>query len=113
MPRERPLIAVYIMASGRQGTLYTGVTSNLWLRVWQHKNGRFEGFSKEHGCTGLVWFKRSHSIREAIQTEKNMKHWVRRWKIRVIETDNRDWRDLSADWFDETTNRWLLGPENP
>ena len=113
MARERPFIAVYIMASGRHGTLYTGVTSNLWLRVWQHKNGKFDGFSKDYGCNGLVWFKTFDSMKEAIQAEKNLKHWVRRWKIRTIEADNPNWRDLSADWFDETTNRWLIDPDNP
>src|ERR1044072_8789548 len=53
-----PFIAVYLMASGRNGTFYIGVTSNLWARVLAHKQGRFDGFSKIHGCTRLVWFKR-------------------------------------------------------
>jgi putative endonuclease len=113
MARERPFIAAYMMASGKYGTLYTGVTSNLWERVLKHKKGAYDGFSKKYGCTGLVWFRPFQSMKEAIQAEKNMKHWVRLWKIRTIEADNPAWRDLASDWYDETTNRWLLEPDNP
>jgi len=108
MTRERPFIAVYMMASRKFGTLYTGVTSNLWLRVLKHKRGVFDGFSKTYGCTGLVWFENHTSMRAAIQREKNIKHWVRRWKLDLIAAQNPDWHDLAKDWHDETADRWLI-----
>ena len=113
MARERPFIAAYIMASGRNGTLYTGVTSDLWLRVLQHKSGRIEGFSKKYGCTRLVWFERHDAMKPAIQREKNIKRYVRRWKLDLIEKENREWRNLADGWYDETSSRWLLDPDNP
>jgi putative endonuclease len=108
-----PFIAVYLMTSGRNGTFYIGVTSDLWARVLAHKQGRFEGFSKTHGCTRLVWFRRFDLLVEAIPFEKAFKRWRRRWKLREIEQENPDWRDLSDGWYEETTNRWLIDPENP
>ncbi len=111
--RERGFIAVYMMASGYNGTLYTGVTSDLWLRVWQHKHGVFEGFSKQHGCTGLVWFEPFLTLPPAFLRETRIKGWRRQWKLDLIHADNTHWRDLAADWYDETVNRWLLDPENP
>jgi len=93
-------IAVYIMASGRNGTLYTGVTSALYSRVQQHKLGLFEGFSKEHGCKSLVWFEDHASMMDAIEREKRIKRWRRDWKLALIEADNPHWRDLSDGWFD-------------
>lgn len=111
--RERPFIAVYIMASGRNGTLYTGVTSNLWERVQKHKLGRFDGFAKAHGCTGLVWFERHLLLPPAFERETRIKGWRRRWKLDLIEAFNPDWRDLAAYWYAETTRPWLLDPEHP
>jgi putative endonuclease len=94
------LIAVYIMASARNGTLYTGVTSVLWTRVQQHKLGTFEGFSKEYGCKTLVWFETHSTMLEAIQREKRIKRWRRDWKLALIEAENPEWRDLSDGWFE-------------
>ena len=112
--RERyPFVATYIVASGRNGTLYLGVTSNLAARVMQHKKGLLEGFSKTHGCTRLVWFERHASMKEAIARETRLKGWRRKWKLDVIEEDNPDWRDLSDGWYDETTSLWLLNPNSP
>jgi putative endonuclease len=89
--------AVYIMASQRNGTLYTGVTSDLAKRVWQHKNDTFEGFSKEYGTKMLVWYESGDSIEGAIMREKQIKKWNRIWKLRLIESMNPEWRDLSGD----------------
>ena len=93
-------IAVYMMASARNGTLYTGVTSTLWTRVWQHKQGEFDGFSKTYGCTRLVWYETHSSMLEAIQREKRVKRWRRAWKLALIEAENPQWRDLSEGWFE-------------
>ena len=108
-----PFIAVYIMASQRNGTLYLGVTSNLLERVRKHKAGTFEGFSRKHSCTRLVWFERHHYLPPAFVRETRIKGWRRKWKLDLIEAENPDWRDLSDGWFDETVNRWLLDPNNP
>jgi putative endonuclease len=96
-------IAVYLMTSGRNGTLYLGVTSDLGSRVWQHKNGVFEGFSSKYGCHSLAWYEPHASMPEAIAREKQLKRWRRAWKLALIEEANPTWRDLSEGWFDETT----------
>ena len=85
---------VYIMASKRNGTLYIGVTSDLPGRVWQHKEGVVDGFTKKYGCKMLVWYAVYESVEEAIRREKQMKEWQRRWKLRVIEEMNPGWNDL-------------------
>ena len=85
---------VYIMASKRNGTLYIGVTSDLPGRVWQHKEGIVEGFTKKYGCKRLVWFAVFDRIDAAIHCEKKMKEWKRAWKLRAIEEMNPDWDDL-------------------
>jgi len=85
---------VYIMASRRNGTLYIGVTSDLPGRVWQHKEGVIDGFSKKYGCKILVWYAVFDDIEAAIVREKQMKEWKRAWKLRVIEELNPDWDDL-------------------
>ena len=85
---------VYIMASGRNGTLYIGVTSDLVARVWQHREGVADGFTRQYGCKTLVWFERYDDIEAAIRREKQMKEWKRLWKLRVIEEMNPDWNDL-------------------
>lgn len=95
------LIATYIMASGRNGALYTGVTSYLEARVSQHKHGEFEGFSKDHGCRMLVWFETFGEMRAAIARERAIKHWLRAWKLALIEASNPEWRDLSDGWYGE------------
>ena len=85
---------VYIMASKRNGTLYIGVTSDLAGRVWQHREGHAEGFTKKYGCKSLVWYAVFDRIDEAIRREKQMKEWRRAWKLRAIEEMNPDWDDL-------------------
>ena len=92
------IIATYIMASGRNGTLYVGVTSDLWTRVYQHRHGLLEGFSKTYGCKQLVWYQSFELITNAIRRENTIKGWPRAWKLNAIEAINPDWRDL-ADAF--------------
>jgi len=88
---------VYILASKRNGTLYTGVTSDLVARIWQHKEDVFPGFSRKYGCKTLVWFETHDDVEAAIRKEKQLKRWHRAWKLRLIEDGNPDWRDLWDD----------------
>ena len=86
---------VYILASGHYGTPYTGATSNLIGRIIQHREGTFDGFTKEHGVTRPVWFEPADTMEAAILTEKRIKRWLRDWKIALIERDNPHWEDLA------------------
>jgi putative endonuclease len=86
---------VYILASGRHGTLYVGVTNNVRLRLEQHRGGKGSDFVKKYGVYRLVHVEEFASPREAIQREKQLKNWQRDWKIRLIEENNLDWSDLS------------------
>ena len=88
---------VYILASKRNGTLYIGVTSDLLRRVSEHRDGLVGGFTRKYGVKMLVYFKEMESIIAAIQREKTLKHWVRRWKLNLIEAGNPEWRDLWDD----------------
>jgi putative endonuclease len=85
---------VYIVASGRNGTLYTGVTSNLAERTYQHRAGLVPGFTKRYGCKLLVWFEFLETMPDAIFREKQIKAGSRKDKLRLIEALNPDWRDL-------------------
>ncbi len=85
---------VYILASRRNGTLYTGVTSNLVQRVWQHKNDAAEGFTKKYGVHLLVWFEVHVTMESAIGREKTIKGWKRSRKLELIESVNPQWLDL-------------------
>jgi len=85
---------VYLLASKRNGTLYTGVTSDLIQRVWQHKNDVVESFTKRYGVHTLVWFEVHETMASAIAREKAIKEWKRAWKVELIEKNNRTWRDL-------------------
>ena len=86
--------AVYLLASARNGTLYTGVTSQLIRRIYQHRRGSFPGFSRDYGVKLLVWFERHQTMEGAIQREKRIKKWNRDWKLQLIEADNPEWRYL-------------------
>lgn len=88
---------VYILANRRNGTLYTGVTSNLVERAWQHKNGLADGFTKKYGIHTLVWFESHETMASAIGREKAIKEWHRAWKLSMIESMNPQWRDLYDD----------------
>ena len=85
---------VYILASGRNGTLYTGVTGELARRVWEHREKLHKSFTAEYDVTKLVWYEEFGEIDEAIQSEKRIKRWRRAWKLALIEKDNPQWLDL-------------------
>jgi len=86
--------AVYILTSQRNGTLYTGVTSDLVKRIWEHKNDLVEGFTKRYCVHNLVWYELHAGMISAIEREKNIKEWKREWKLNLIEKDNPEWKDL-------------------
>tara|TARA_R110002051_G_scaffold65769_5_gene119288 strand:- start:55 stop:324 length:270 start_codon:yes stop_codon:yes gene_type:complete len=83
-----------MMASGIQGTLYIGVTSDLVQRVWQHREGVVDGFTERFGVKRLVWYELHESMQVAIAREKSLKKWNRAWKVKLIEEGNLAWRDL-------------------
>ena len=85
---------VYLLASGRYGTLYLGVTSDLIKRVWQHRERLADGFTKKYGVKTLVWFETHYDVLEAITREKQIKKWNRKWKIELIQKANPLWNDL-------------------
>jgi putative endonuclease len=85
--------AVYILASKRNGTLYTGVTSDLSRRVYQHRNGTGGAFTRKYGVTQLVHIELFSEVHDAIAREKAIKKWRRVWKLELIEKDNPSWRD--------------------
>jgi putative endonuclease len=89
---------VYLLASGYNGTLYLGVTSNLMQRVAQHRAGTFEGFFSRYGVHRLVWFEQHSTMEQAILREKRIKKWRRAWKVELIEAGNSRWRDLAEDF---------------
>jgi putative endonuclease len=88
---------VYLLASDRNGTLYVGITSNLLLRTWQHRELILEGFTEKYDATRLVWYEAHSTMDSAIQREKRIKKWNRAWKIRLIDEMNPAWRDLWPD----------------
>ena len=85
---------VYILASKKNGTLYIGVTSDLVKRIYEHKQNLIDGFTKEHNIHDLVYYETHNEVEEAILREKQMKKWNRKWKIRLIEEKNSEWKDL-------------------
>ena len=91
--------AIYIVTNKRNGTLYTGVTSNLPQRIAQHKEGSIDGFSKEHGCNLLVFYEAHETMESAIIREKQIKSGSRKKKLALIEDMNPDWKDLYTDLF--------------
>ncbi len=86
--------AVYILASKRNGTLYIGVTSDLVKRIWEHRNNMVKGFTKRYSVHQLVWYELHETMESAIQREKQIKEWKRRWKLELIERVNPDWQDF-------------------
>ncbi len=86
---------VYILASGRNGTLYTGVTSDLPRRLFEHQNQLLPGFTSRYGVKTLVWFEEHDLVTDAITREKSIKRWRRKWKLDLIESMNPDWDDIS------------------
>ena len=85
---------VYIVASGRNGTLYVGMTDDLAVRIWEHKTKARPGFTARYGCNQLAWFETFETREAAFRRERQIKEWRRRWKLRLIEDLNPTWRDL-------------------
>ncbi|HBM45412.1 MAG: Excinuclease ABC C subunit domain protein [Candidatus Nomurabacteria bacterium GW2011_GWF2_35_66] len=85
---------VYILANNKNGTLYIGVTNNLGRRVFEHKNGLVDGFTKKYFVHNLVYYEEFVDINYAISREKQLKWWKRKWKIDLIEKENPEWQDL-------------------
>jgi putative endonuclease len=101
----RPMLRsyyVYIVANRKRGTIYTGVTNDLVRRVYEHREGLVDGFTKTHDCKHLVWFATHEDIQAAIAHEKRLKKWLRPWKDDLIEQANPEWRDL---WWE------IIGPQ--
>ena len=86
--------SVYLLSNRKDGVLYTGVTSNLIKRIWQHKNKVVKGFSSKYNLHLLIWFELSESMDSAILREKQIKNWKREWKIQLVEKYNPLWGDL-------------------
>lgn len=90
---------LYILASKRNGTLYTGMTSNPTNRVLQHKLGYFSGFTKKYKIFKLVFYEETNDVYAVLLREKQIKKWNRVWKIKLVNENNPNWDDLSKDWF--------------
>lgn len=88
------IYAVYILASKRNGTLYTGITNNLQRRIWEHKQNLADGFTKKYNVHILVYYELHSTAIQAITREKKIKKWHRAWKLNLIEQNNPDWKDL-------------------
>lgn len=99
---------VYILASRRNGTLYTGMTDDLDRRVWEHREHILKGFTAKYDVTRLVWLEAHDSRESAFTRERRIKEWRRAWKLRLIEDANPDWRDLYDAMFEAPP-----GPLNP
>jgi putative endonuclease len=95
---------VYILASKKNGTLYIGVTNNIFRRILEHKEHKIKGFTDKYSVNRLVWYQSTNNIYNAIEYEKQLKQWHRQWKINLIEYDNPTWKDLSLDFMDPETS---------
>ncbi len=88
---------IYILAKARNSTFYVGMTSNLQKRIWEHKNGIANGFTKKYSIKTLVYYEIHDNAESATKREKRLKKWNRAWKMRLIEEQNPDWKDLYDD----------------
>ena len=105
---------VYILASGKHGTLYIGVTSDLLARLHQHREGLIKGFTSRYGVTRLVYFECFDDMVSAIAREKQLKKWNRDWKLNLIESSNPEWFDLAEGFgFDPPEKRTVHGSPLP
>ena len=101
---------VYILASRKKGTLYTGVTHDLCKRLYEHKTkAHGQSFTAKYGVDKLVWYVEGNDIGAALQLEKKIKNRNRAWKIALIEKENPQWRDLCLDFLDSATTRRMTG----
>jgi putative endonuclease len=102
---------VYIMTNKPWGTLYVGVTNNIFRRVYEHRSGELPGFTQKYALRQLVFFEQHGSADSSISREKRIKKWPRSWEINLVRTDNPDWIDLAADWYTrmsaEEITAWL------
>lgn len=89
---------VYILSNKKNGTLYIGMTDDIERRMFEHKHEIVEGFTKKYKLYKLMYFEQFQYVDDAIKREKQLKNWNRQWKIDLIETDNKEWKDLSSDW---------------
>ena len=96
---------VYILASKRNGTLYIGVTNNLERRIYEHKNDIVRGFAKKYKIHSLVYYEDTNDIYTALQREKQLKKWNRKWKLELIERVNPDWNDIAKNWIPDKSTR--------
>lgn len=94
-----------MMSNKNKNVFYVGVTNNLERRVFEHKTGIIEGFTKKYNCKELVYYEEFQNITDAISREKQLKNWHREWKINLIKFLNPDFIDLSIEWFDSETLR--------
>ena len=85
---------VYILASERNGTLYIGITNDLVKRIYEHKNDYIDGFTKKYNVKKLVYYEQHEDVESALTREKQIKKWYRKWKLKLIEEYNREWKDL-------------------
>ena len=92
------MYAIYILTN-RSGTLYTGMTNDLMRRVWEHKQKKVPGFTKRYNIDRLEYYEYTEDVRAAIKREKQIKGWLRKKKIALIDSMNTEWRDMSADWY--------------
>ncbi|MFC1725327.1 GIY-YIG nuclease family protein [candidate division KSB1 bacterium] len=90
---------VYILANKKYGTLYTGITNDLIRRIKEHKESKIKGFTKKYDVNKLVYFEEHKNMDEAILRVKRVKKWNRKWKLKLIEDFNKDWKDLYNDLF--------------
>lgn len=94
-PMKQP--CVYLLASSSHGTFYTGVTSDLPRRLYEHRTGAADGFTKRYGIKRLVWFEQHETMEAAILREKQIKRWARAWKYELVNSVNPTWRDFAED----------------
>jgi putative endonuclease len=91
---------VYFLSNKKNGTLYIGMTNNIERRIYEHKIGLVEGFTKRYGLSKLVFCEFYKHVNDAIKREKQLKNWHRQWKINLIEEDNSNWDDIAKDWYE-------------
>jgi putative endonuclease len=108
MQDSRTTYFVYIVASASR-VIYTGISSELQRRVWEHKTKQICGFVTQYNCTRLVYFEEFTRAEDAIAREKEIKGWLRRKKIALIERTNGTWKDLAWGWFDAEALRCAQG----
>ena len=82
------------MASGKNGTLYVGMTNDIIRRVYEHRNNKIEGFTSKYNIKNLVYYESTNDVNSAIEREKQIKNWHRQWKINLVEKNNPEWKDL-------------------